>query len=225
MSFPQNTSQMELLGTGSLSPYHCFVKSMLILSVIITEQLNGLGNFQFRRIPENISLRFDLDWNQVWKAPSNFHWTANLAFEPNLIGKLKLAKPWIGSCMDLMWMQVVSLKIIWGSALDINCHVQLRPFPGLRLFLSLFHPKIWGSTCQSQNCKGSFSKKLLSLSPLIRTQCVGATARNFSSYTWHYSGAFSHVSLQAAWKRPGQGVKNSKDRCAELQFGVAHENP
>lgn len=65
MSSPQNTSQMELLGTGSLSPYHCFVKSMLILSVIITEQLNGLGNFQFRRIPENISLRFDLDWNQV----------------------------------------------------------------------------------------------------------------------------------------------------------------
>lgn len=61
MSFPQSKSQMELLGTGSLSPYHCFVKSVLILAVIITEQLNGLGNFQFRRIPENISLRFDLD--------------------------------------------------------------------------------------------------------------------------------------------------------------------
>lgn len=65
MSSPQSKSQMELLGTGSLSPYHCFVKSMLILAVIITKQLNGLGNFQFRRIPENISLRFYLDCSQI----------------------------------------------------------------------------------------------------------------------------------------------------------------
>lgn len=179
MSSPQNTSQMELLGTGSLSPYHCFVKSMLILSVIITEQLNGLGNFQFRRIPENISLRFDLDWNQVWKAPSNFYWTTNLASEPNLIGKLKPTKPWIGPYMDLMWMQVVSLEIIWGSALDINCHVQLRASPGLRLFLSLSRPKIWESTCQSQNCKSHFSKKLPHPAPLTRAQCVGCCSQKF----------------------------------------------
>lgn len=179
MSSPQSKSQMELLGTGSLSPSHCFVKSMLILSVIITEQLNGLGNFQFRRIPENISLRFDLDWNQVWKAPSNFHWTANLAFEPNLDGRLKPTKPWTGPYINLMWMQVVSLEIIWGSALDINYHVQIRAFPGLRLFLSLSHPNIWGSTYQSQNCKGHFSKKLPPLAPLVRTQCVGCHSYEF----------------------------------------------
>lgn len=178
MSSPQNTSQMELLGTGSLSPYHCFVKSMLILSVIITEQLNGLGNFQFRRIPENISLRFDLDWNQVWKAPSNFHWTANLAFEPNLIGKLKPAKPWIGPYIDLMRMQAVSLKIIWGSALEINYHVQLRAFLGIRLFLSLSHPKIWENTCQPQNSKGHFNRKP-SPHPPIRPQCVGCLSQKF----------------------------------------------
>jgi len=63
MSSPQSKSQMELFGTGSLSPYHCFVKSVLVLAVIITEQLNGLGNLQFRRIPENISLRFGLKSN------------------------------------------------------------------------------------------------------------------------------------------------------------------
>lgn len=160
MSFPQSKSQMELLGTGSLSPYHCFVKSVLILAVIITEQLNGLGNFQFRRIPENISLRFDLDWNQIWKAPSNFHWTANLAFEPDLTGNLKLGKPWIEPCVELMWIQAVSLKIIWGSVLEIDCHVQLRAFPVLRLFASLSYPRSWENTCQSWNCKSCFSNKL-----------------------------------------------------------------
>lgn len=60
----QSKSQMDLLGTGSLSLSRCFVKSMLVLAVIITEQLNGLGNQTIRGSEEflkNIYLRFDLD--------------------------------------------------------------------------------------------------------------------------------------------------------------------
>lgn len=203
---------MELLGTGSLSLYHCFVKSMLILAVIITEQLNGLGNFQFRRIPENISLRFDLDWNQIWKAPSNFHWTTNLAFEPDLTGNLKLDKLWIGPYIELMWIEAVSLKIIWSSVLEINCHVQLRAFPGLRLFSSLSHPKNEKIPVNLEIAESCSSNK----PPPLGHNVWGASASNFHSYTGHCSGACCKGSLQVAWKKSGMGMENSR----QMQWGT-----
>lgn len=119
ISSPQRKSQMELLGTGSLSRYHCFVKARLVLAVIFSKQLNSLGNLQFRRIPEIISCGSDLDWNQIQKAPSNFCRTVNLPLEPDLTGNLKRGKPLIGAYTELMKIQAVSLKIVWGSALEI----------------------------------------------------------------------------------------------------------
>lgn len=64
----------------------------------------------------------DLDWNQILKAPSNFHWTKNFAFEPDLIGNLKLDKPCIEPYIELKRMQAPSLKIIWGSVLKYALH-------------------------------------------------------------------------------------------------------
>ena len=157
---------------------------------------------------------FDLDRNQIRKAPSNFDWTPNLAFEPDLIGNLKLGKSWTGPYVELMWIQAGPLKIIWGSVLEINCHVQLRAFPGLRLFSCLSCPKNWENTCQSWNCKSCFSNK----PPPLGQNVWGASASNFCSCNRYCSGVCCQGSLQVAWKKSRRGMENSKDRCNEVQL-------